>query len=297
MKKLYKLLLSFIILVLITTTVYAHGGNISGWNNKNSDKISYYDGQYYGYHNEQGVVHYHRVKWTGENNKWEIINPSVYYEKVGEEFKLLRNTIDKELLTIDAEFVKGVDGDTADFSIDGKTIRVRFLGIDTPETVHPTRSAEPYGQEASDFTKEALANAKNIKLEFDYYSDIFYEGSDNKNRDMYNRLLAWIFVDDALLQEELLKNGLGSIYMLSNSQKYAGLLQQAEEYAKENKIGVWSNEEYIPLTEEDNHIISNPEDPNDFTEEGMIIAIVIVIIGIITYILQHFRKNKTKKKK
>ena len=53
-----------------------------------------------------------------------------------------------------------VDGDTAKFIIDGEVKSVRFLAIDTPETVHPTKDEEPYGKEARDFTCNSLKKLK-----------------------------------------------------------------------------------------------------------------------------------------
>ena len=60
-----------------------------------------------------------------------------------------------------------VDGDTIDISpaIDGKE-RVRLIGVDTPETVDPTTGVQPYGPEASQFTKRELEGER-IQLEFD----------------------------------------------------------------------------------------------------------------------------------
>jgi len=49
-----------------------------------------------------------------------------------------------------------IDGDTVDAGIEGKKTRIRLLGIDTPETVHPRKPVEKFGKEASDFTRKAL---------------------------------------------------------------------------------------------------------------------------------------------
>ena len=59
-----------------------------------------------------------------------------------------------------------VDGDTAKFIIDCEVQTVRFLAIDTPETVHPTKGKEPYGKEASDFTCNSLKKAKKIAQKY-----------------------------------------------------------------------------------------------------------------------------------
>jgi len=52
--------------------------------------------------------------------------------------------------------VRVIDGDTIVVSIDGKDTRVRLIGVDTPETVHPRKPVERFGREASNFTKGLL---------------------------------------------------------------------------------------------------------------------------------------------
>ncbi len=68
---------------------------------------------------------------------------------------------DKQQVTL----VKNVDGDTSDFLVDGKTIRFRYLLIDTPESVKPNTPVQPYGKEASNRTKEILTNDSKIEIE------------------------------------------------------------------------------------------------------------------------------------
>ena len=55
---------------------------------------------------------------------------------------------------VQAQVINVVDGDTIEVRIDGRKLRVRYIGIETPETVHPTRAEEPHGREASDRNKE-----------------------------------------------------------------------------------------------------------------------------------------------
>jgi micrococcal nuclease len=91
---------------------------------------------------------------------------------------------------------KCVDGDTAYFNLNEEVIKTRFLAIDTPES---TNEIEEYGKEASNFTCNELTNAEKIEIEYD----------ENSNKtDKYNRDLVWVWVDDVLLQETLLKEGL-----------------------------------------------------------------------------------------
>ena len=82
------------------------------------------------------------------------------------------------------------------------SIRVRLIGIDTPETVHPSKPVEEYGKQASEFTR-ALLQGKNVELEFD--AELY---------DKYERLLAYVFTeDDTMVQAELLRRGLAYAYL------------------------------------------------------------------------------------
>ncbi|MDF9825199.1 micrococcal nuclease [Breznakia sp. PF5-3] len=129
------------------------------------------------------------------------------------------------------ELVDCVDGDTANFMIDGEEQKVRFLAIDTPETKHPQKGAELYGKEASVYTCNQLMNAKEIELEYEI-----------ENRtDKYGRVLAWIWVDGILLQRELISKGYAKVEYIYGNYKYTDELYGLENHAKEQKLGIWSD--------------------------------------------------------
>lgn len=254
---------------------FAHGGNITGWKDKDSKNITEYNGKYYGYHKEDGVVHYHQVKWDEENQKWVIVMPAVYYD---EKFNKIENDYDGDTNKIEVELVEAVDGDTAKFKMNGKQITVRFLGINTKETVHPEIGEEEWGKEASDFTKEKLKNATKIELEFDDIAD---------KKDKYDRYLAWIWIDDELLQNLLVENGLAETYMLQNNYKYAGILQESEEIAKNNKLGIWSEE-----TSE----IGNNKNQSQLIENNNLLYTMIGISIILIISIFNIAHNRKKRK-
>lgn len=133
---------------------------------------------------------------------------------------------------IDVKYSSCVDGDTAKFIINNKIEKVRFLAIDTPETKHPTKGEEPYGKEASMYTCTKIKNAKKIQLEFDDKST---------KTDKYGRYLAWVYVDDNLLQAELVKKGLAKVAYLYGDYRYNDLLKEYETTAKLNKVGMYSD--------------------------------------------------------
>ena len=121
-------------------------------------------------------------------------------------------------------------------AVDGDTLllesghRVRLLGVDTPETVHPTRGEEPFGREASDFAK-ARTTGRAVTLEFD-----------RERTDHYDRVLAWVFVGDELLNESLVAAGLSPVVRISPLRPdYEKRLLAAERAAKAAGLGIWSD--------------------------------------------------------
>ena len=99
------------------------------------------------------------------------------------------NTSQSDLATI----VSVVDGDTIVLRVQDQTETVRLLGIDTPETVHPTKPIECFGPEASAFTKATLVEGSLVKLLRDV-----------EPRDRYQRLLVYLFLADGTLFNQLL---------------------------------------------------------------------------------------------
>ena len=135
---------------------------------------------------------------------------------------------------VSVKFEACVDGDTIKVMLDDKKTTVRFLAIDTPETVHPTKGEQPFGKEASNYTCDKVKNAKKLEIEYD-------EGS--TKTDKYNRALGWVFVDDTLLQKDLVSLGYAKVAYLYGDYKYTEDLKKEESVAKSKKLGVWSLEE------------------------------------------------------
>ena len=200
---------------------------------------------------------------------------------------------------IEVKFSDCVDGDTAKFIYEGEKITARFLAIDTPETVHPTKEEEEYGKDASEYTCKKIKEANKITLEFD---------DDSDEKDKYGRYLVWVFVDGNLLQEKLVSKGLASVAYLYGDYKYTDKLENAEQLAEEKKLGIWnidSNEHTEKETkdnENDNKDIKktqkeekNTSKINSFIEKY---KDYIVLIGalIIVYIFNLKSKKKVKNK-
>lgn len=143
-------------------------------------------------------------------------------------FPLTVNAERKEI-----EFDSCVDGDTIKAKIDGEVSTIRFLAVDTPETVHPKKKAEPYGKEASNYTCNRVKNAKKLEIEYDPGSD---------KLDKYKRILGWIYVDGSLLQKELIEQGYAKVAYIYGDYLYTNELKNVEKNIKEKKIGVWSDQ-------------------------------------------------------
>lgn len=131
---------------------------------------------------------------------------------------------------IEVDFVKCVDGDTAYFKIDGKEKKFRFLAVDTPETKHPTKGEEEGGKTASEYTCNSLKNAKKIEVEYDPESD---------KTDKYDRELVWVYVDDDMLQELLIKDGYAEVAYIYGDYEYVDKLCGVQSKAIKNKLGIW----------------------------------------------------------
>lgn len=136
----------------------------------------------------------------------------------------------------DATVVRVVDGDTVVLDYKGEKVKARLLGIDTPETVHPTKPIQFYGKEASNFVKYTLHYNKHIKVEFD-----------EDRTDYFGRLLVYIWLDkETMLNYLLVRNGFATAYT-KYPFKYKELFVIAENRANKEKIGIWGK--FLPLSE------------------------------------------------
>lgn len=133
--------------------------------------------------------------------------------------------------------VAGLSSESAVVSevIDGDTIRlangsvVRYIGIDTPETVHPTIGAKCYGSEAN-IANEQLVLGNEVRLERDI-----------SDTDRYGRLLRYVWLGDEMVNEKLVLDGFAVAKAYPPDTKYQALFEKAEAQAKQNNVGLWRN--------------------------------------------------------
>ncbi|MDP6685568.1 MAG: thermonuclease family protein [Candidatus Omnitrophota bacterium] len=128
-----------------------------------------------------------------------------------------------------------VDGDTVELSNGEK---VRYIGIDTPEIKRREGDEwiydpRPYAEEARVFNAR-LVEGKKVRLEFDV-----------QERDKYDRLLAYVYVGEAMVNLEILRQGYAMIYTYPPNIKYTEEFLKAESEAKKNNRGLWSELEVL----------------------------------------------------
>jgi len=120
--------------------------------------------------------------------------------------------------------IKVIDGDTIEIE-GGK--KVRYIGINTPETVDKRKAVECFGIEASKENKK-LIEGKTIRLE-----------KDISETDKYGRLLRYVYINDIFVNLELVKNGYAYSSTFPPDVKYQTQLDKAEKEARKNKLGLW----------------------------------------------------------
>lgn len=162
---------------------------------------------------EESVEKAEEIEFTGEN-----------YDALPKEQRIV------------VELKAHIDGDTTRFLIDGQEVKVRYLLIDTPETVKSNTDPQPFGYAASDRTKQLLTEAEKIEIMLDR----------GQATDAYDRLLAYIFVDDQLIQDVLIREGLARVaYVNEPSTTYLQQLQASQEIAQNEELGIWGIVGYV----------------------------------------------------
>jgi len=129
---------------------------------------------------------------------------------------------------VEAKVVRVIDGDTIEVDIEGSLYKVRYIGIDTPETVHPQKPVEYFGKEASEKNRE-LVEGKIVRME-----------KDVSEADKYGRLLRYVWVDDVMVNAELVRLGYAQVATYPPDVKYQDSFLQLQREAKEAGLGLWA---------------------------------------------------------
>ena len=134
---------------------------------------------------------------------------------------------DEESTPSEATVVRAVDGDTIEVRIDGTEEDVRYIGVDTPESVKPDTPVQCYALPASHFN-EGLVEGETVRLDFDA-----------ERRDVYGRLLAYVYVGDEFVNAELVRRGYARTLTIPPNTRYADLFDRLQREAADAHRGLW----------------------------------------------------------
>lgn len=136
--------------------------------------------------------------------------------------------------------VSVTDGDTIDVvRYDGQLEAVRMIGVDAPESGGPYQDVECFGLDAADFLRWQVEQGGQVYLERDL-----------EDRDRYGRLLRWVWLERDgqvyLLNEALIRAGYAERFRDTPNRRYVSELVEAEDFAREYGLGLWSACEDFP---------------------------------------------------
>ncbi len=125
--------------------------------------------------------------------------------------------------------VRVIDGDTIDVRVGHDVVRIRLLGIDTPETKDPRKPVQCYGAEASKRTTELLPVGTVVHLE-----------ADRETHDTFGRTLAYVHRDDGLfINLSLVTDGYADVLTIAPNGAHASEFSAAAAAARAAPRGLW----------------------------------------------------------
>lgn len=129
--------------------------------------------------------------------------------------------------------VRVVDGDTVHVRLGDRVEKVRYIGVDTPETHHPTRGEEPGGRAAT-AVNGRLVGERPVRLE-----------PDVQLRDRHGRLLAYVWVarpggGELMVNAELVRLGYAQVMTVPPNVRHAELFRKLAIEAREHRRGLWA---------------------------------------------------------
>ncbi len=155
-----------------------------------------------------------------------------YYYKLNSKEKVKKEQITKEGIKV----FSVIDGDTIRYKDENWTLQsVRLLGVDAPESnTARYKKTECYGKEAKDYLTQRL-KGHSVQLKFE-------EGQES---DRYGRLLAYVWLEDTLINEELIAQGFAREYTYKQAYSQQEKFKKAEQKAQSDQLGMW-NQNHCP---------------------------------------------------
>jgi micrococcal nuclease len=129
---------------------------------------------------------------------------------------------------VTATVTRVIDGDTVEATIGGAVEDVRYIGVDTPESVAPDQPVECFGRQAAAFNRRLVAG-ETVRLVFD-----------EERRDRYGRLLAYVYAGDEFVNAALLRRGYARTLTIAPNDRFAGLFARLERQAGGSGRGLWN---------------------------------------------------------
>jgi len=128
------------------------------------------------------------------------------------------------------KIVKVIDGDTVDIALAGRTERVRLIGVNTPETKHPTKPIECFGPEASAYLTQLLPKGTTLRIERDVEA-----------RDRYGRMLLYLYLgsNDLFINLDLVARGYGTPMSIEPNTFHRNDFVRAAAQAEAANVGLW----------------------------------------------------------
>ena len=134
-----------------------------------------------------------------------------------------------------------VDGDTDRVSIDGRSVKLRLMGINTPETKHPSMPVQCFGPNAS-ARAEQLLTGRSVWIQYD---------ASQHRRDVYGRDLVYVWLDaHTMFNEVMVRTGYAHEYTYDQPYRYQSQFRAAEPKAKAAGLGLWSRQTCAGNTEQ-----------------------------------------------
>ena len=128
---------------------------------------------------------------------------------------------------LEGPVVRIVDGDTIHVRVGDRVEKVRYIGVNTPEVHHPRKGEEPGGRAAAAVNRE-LVSGRRVRLELDVQS-----------RDRYGRLLAYVWVNDTMINAELVRRGFAQVMTVPPNVRHQSLFVQLQREARDAGRGLW----------------------------------------------------------
>jgi len=126
-----------------------------------------------------------------------------------------------------AYVVRAIDGDTIEARIDGELEDVRYIGVDTPETVKPGTPVQCFGPQAHRFNGR-LVTHRRVRLVFGV-----------ERRDVYGRLLAYVYLGRRFVNAELARRGFARTLTIPPNDRFARRFERLQTGAARTGRGLW----------------------------------------------------------